>query len=800
MILTLHGSSSTINSQGAYDFTNHIKSSMDIKPNSSIALVNATIERVSELIIGTNNGTIQVEIDDVSPVLNDIHIASGTYTTDSLADALQLGLNNQFNQHGYTFYVRYDVKAHQFMINWHEGSVKGAVGKPKFDKLQANLTQSITNQGTKLTIGNASAVGSWVMGVSSNALPDYSAFDEPHSANGGIYMTARCNVPDDGQVILGATAVEDFPNPAQNLEGLFGFKVKANGHVEISEGRIGSTQLDYIVGNSWTSNIGVPDVYVFHQYHGHHGYDYITIPNGNPANTNYIKKIGDGAILHKSTTDGAVFTLVGTLSADKLSIQWADLTGAVVETWTSATGAKLSNSASKVVYSKNNPTIALNNGLNNNGGGKISASWGSTGFVHYWFKNIHMNHWAEIKISSSDRVPVQEMFGDGQGILEYAGIYRGATHDAQSNNIFQMKSIVSSSLNIFNVDFSDANIYKQNEATYTPASPTQQYNKLVMGTTNPSQVIMRSTEDNFLNGNALGKMTYGEYSFSIPNGSQNQAWTAGLMRDEFITGISANGNNRGLPNFEIGVQNYDNAGTYGLKVWFNNAQMGNFKNYATMGDNPRIVFKIKPSGDCEVYYKSSADNYIQLQSFHSAVITLNSKQWNLLPMVTASNTGNTTLENITLETEKLTQQTGLVHFNANTMADILGMTNQVQASDDGANGFVSTKTPDVAPNECDNPTIHLQLKNLPIISMNGKTSMTEKSLAIIPRYIDNTHSAQGLESVLYYEPNNLLYKGLDNPQKLALNSVQVQLTNNDGTLAKDVTCFDCTLDIRPTGY
>ena len=169
-------------------------------------------------------------------------------------------------------------------------------------------------------------------------------------------------------------------------------------------------------------------------------------------------------------------------------------------------------------------------------------------------------------------------------------------------------------------------------------------------------------------------------------------------------------------------------------------------------------------------------------------------------MIHSNNTASCEFDTITLNTEKLTQHTGLVHFNANTMSDILGMSSQTQASEDGSAGFVSDRTPNVNPNACDNPTIHLQLKNLPITSLNGNTSMTEKSLAIIPRYIDNTHSAQGLESVLYYEPNNLLYKSLDNPQKLALNQIQVQLTNNDGTLAKDVTCFDCTLDIRPTGY
>ena len=133
MIVTLHGSSATINSQGAYDFTNHIKSTMDIEPNSSVCLVNATIERLSELIIGTSNGTFQMELDNIDANLKDIHIPSGTYNTNTLANALQSAMNTQFNQHGYTFYVSFDKTDDKFSINWHEGVAQGTIGKPKFE-------------------------------------------------------------------------------------------------------------------------------------------------------------------------------------------------------------------------------------------------------------------------------------------------------------------------------------------------------------------------------------------------------------------------------------------------------------------------------------------------------------------------------------------------------------------------------------------------------------------------------------------------------------------------------------------
>ena len=203
MIITLHGSSATLNSQGAYDFTNHIKSSMDIEPNSSIALVNATIERLSELIIGTDNGTIQMELDDHNPIMQDIHIPSGIYNTASLADILQSVMNTKFNQHGYTFYVSFDKKDDKFKINWHEGSAKGALGKPKFENLQADLTQSIANSGTKLSLANGHPANTWAMARRNDSIPDYQSFPEPKTAQSSLYILTKLNVPNDSQVIIG---------------------------------------------------------------------------------------------------------------------------------------------------------------------------------------------------------------------------------------------------------------------------------------------------------------------------------------------------------------------------------------------------------------------------------------------------------------------------------------------------------------------------------------------------------------------------------------------------------------------
>lgn len=804
MIITLHGSSNTLNSQGAYDFTNHIKSSLDIEPNSSIALVNATVERLSELIIGGvsgSNGTIKMEIDNATPTLKELHIPSGIYNTASLASTLESVINSQFSQHGYTFYVSYDKKADKFSINWHQGEVRGSGGKPKFAHLQTELTQSISGTGTKISIANGTTLNQWYMGRSEQKLPDYRAFAEPTSATSGIFMNMRLNLPNDAEMIMGVTGVEAFPSPNHNQLGCFSYRVKQNGHIQITEGRLGDTEMNYITGNNWTEDT-TSITWELYQYHGVHGYDYLCVGNDDPAtHTVYIKKLSDGTSLQKSSVQGGTFDKEGTLSADLKTITWTDVDGTNPVVWTSPTGAKLSSQTSKVVYSKALPLVAMNGTVGStSGGGKICASWGSAGFVKYWFRNATDSHWSQIHISSSDRVPVDEMFGSGLGLMEYVGIRHPITYNAVSNNIFQMKSIISASLDTSPLDLKDSNVYKQNEATYTPVSSDNPINKLVMGTTNPSQLIMRNDEQMFLDMNAIPKGTFGIFTFIVGDNAQDQPWTIGFMPDNLTQGITATGSNRDLSNMVVGVQHYDSGGgVWGIKAWFNNAQAGNFRNYGAMGDNPMLRIELTHTGSAEVSYSKKADGYKQIYSVQNASLNVG-VQNNFLPMIRSTNTNAVQFTNLKIETEKLTQKTGLVHFDAYQMSDVLGMTNSVQASDDGQAGFISSNKPDVEPEECDNPTIHLQLKNMPILSLNGHTSRTEKTLAVIPRYTSDEHSAKGLESVNFYEPNNLIYKSFNNPRKMALNSINVQLTNNDGSLAKDISCFDCTLDIRPTGY
>ena len=63
MLITLNGESTSTNSSGAYDFTNSIRSGFDLKPNSKIALVSASIERVVDLVIvSSTNGELKMEV------------------------------------------------------------------------------------------------------------------------------------------------------------------------------------------------------------------------------------------------------------------------------------------------------------------------------------------------------------------------------------------------------------------------------------------------------------------------------------------------------------------------------------------------------------------------------------------------------------------------------------------------------------------------------------------------------------------------------------------------------------------
>ena len=155
---------------------------------------------------------------------------------------------------------------------------------------------------------------------------------------------------------------------------------------------------------------------------------------------------------------------------------------------------------------------------------------------------------------------------------------------------------------------------------------------------------------------------------------------------------------------------------------------------------------------------------------------------------------------MTVLQEARVTNTGVVHFKPNTMKNVLGFSAEEYKSDNGHDGFESNKNITNATTfTCGSPNIHIQLMNLPLLSCNGQTKRTEKTLAVVPRYETDASNDDG-DSLLHYQPNTYLYSPLHNSQPIAMNQIDVRLTNTDGTLATDLVCADLVLDIQPHLY
>ena len=158
------------------------------------------------------------------------------------------------------------------------------------------------------------------------------------------------------------------------------------------------------------------------------------------------------------------------------------------------------------------------------------------------------------------------------------------------------------------------------------------------------------------------------------------------------------------------------------------------------------------------------------------------------------------VDNMNISQEVRTSNTGVVHFKPDTMNNVLGFSAEEYKSSNGHNGFESNRNITNADTfTCGSPNIHIQLMNLPILSCNGQTKTTEKTLAVVPRYLTDEHNDAG-DSILSYQPNTYLYSPLHNKQPIAMNQIDVRLSNTDGTIATDIVCCDLVLDIQPHLY
>ena len=150
--------------------------------------------------------------------------------------------------------------------------------------------------------------------------------------------------------------------------------------------------------------------------------------------------------------------------------------------------------------------------------------------------------------------------------------------------------------------------------------------------------------------------------------------------------------------------------------------------------------------------------------------------------------------------ELATDNTSIVAFNPFTMKNILGFNTNDYVEGNGGVGFTSNRSLGFADAfTCASPLIHVNLKNLPVSSLNGKTNRQEKAIAVIPRYsvADEEGDNSSAKSVFYYEPYNMLYQPLDNAMSISMNELAVSMLNNDGTFATDLECVSICLDIQP---
>ena len=227
--------------------------------------------------------------------------------------------------------------------------------------------------------------------------------------------------------------------------------------------------------------------------------------------------------------------------------------------------------------------------------------------------------------------------------------------------------------------------------------------------------------------------------------------------------------------------------------------------WATTGNNPKIEIEIDGSGHANFYYFKSADNYTQRYSLlntGSGVNLIASGEGILMkPYFVFS--GTNLIQSLECFKENSTDNTGVVAFNPDTMNNLLGFSQGDYLQGNGGTGFTSNRDLGFAESfTCASPLIHVNLKNLPVQSLNGKTNRQEHAIAVIPRYNitdveGNVNVVMGNKTIFYYEPYNMLYQPLNNDMPITLNELSISLLNSDGTFATDIECSNIVLDIQP---
>ena len=816
MLITLNGSENTENSIHAYDFTNSIKSGLLLKPESRIALISSTLERVASLIIseGTNNN-IQIELDNDVNGFRDILIPPGTYTTHTLSTAVQTALNNVYGNLGYVFNVTYNNATKHFHIRWDEGKHQAKSGDIHFPLLDTPVTSVETNTGTKVSLdGTAAGTGEQFKAVSENTFPNYHNFPfMPTDHNEGLFIQGQINFPvDDGETFIGFSPFAqlnsisykeaDFPIPQHYALGYCGLHIDVTGDVFAYESTRVPIFRDYMVGNAkddtqadgW-QNAGYPGkapggaFLTFKEYIGNNGYDYTVekrVGIGTPE-FYYIKRVGENNLL-MALTEGvdpnANYDLSGVLESDNKTILWTSDEGIDQSYWITTEECPLSSG-----ICKNISPVDITQNTIVKPGSYVGISFGSEGYVKYWHSS-NGNKWEELQMVTSSRPTTQEIFGDGNGVYPYVMFIAPAVGDPTNDNVDKILGSVAMGMTELPIDFSAATTNHDN-VTFTKATSTTP-NKAT--STDAGSYVMKNV-DASNNTEIIPHHSYGEMMMDVLAKEQGTIEArVGIVKEaRALTLAAAPGGISGTT--DITVQWH--IMTTGARPRVNNVVAGTFVAFNNT-DDYRFCINFNMDGGVSFSHSTSADKFVTRNNNIGLSIFDNENQamYPICFLISASGS----VDNINISQEVRTSNTGVVHFKPDTMNNVLGFSAEEYKSSNGHNGFESNRNITNADTfTCGSPNIHIQLMNLPILSCNGQTKTTEKTLAVVPRYLTDEHNDAG-DSILSYQPNTYLYSPLHNKQPIAMNQIDVRLSNTDGTIATDIVCCDLVLDIQPHLY
>ena len=821
MLITLHGSENSENSINAYDFTNSIKSGLLLKPESRIALISSTLERVSSLIVteGTNNN-IQIELDNDRNGFKNILIAPGTYTTHTLAEAVQAALNVQYAVLGYVFTVVYKNKDKHFHITWNEGTHKAKEGDVSYQIADTTITATETDNGTNLELDITAVAGTHNVAVSQNSLPNYKNFPfQPTVYNEGLFYKCQVDFPDEeGMQFIGLSPFDSknsiayqeaiFPIPEHFALGYCGIQCDTSNDLFVYESTRVPIFRDYMVGNAtiggqldgWQNAIYPGKAaggafYIFKDYLGTNGWDYTVDRRvGAAAPTHYyIKRVDERnsiMALTETADPNAGYDFTGVLEADNITILWSQPDGTAQSYWITTKECPLSSGVCKTIT----PVGIVQNTIVKPGA-FLAISFGFEGYVKYWHSS-NGNQYEEIQLSTSSRPTAQEIFGDGLGVYPYALLVAPTTADAANNSLDKITASVALGLLSNSIEF---NVATQNYlATVFTAETATAPNRLDSGSVGSYALKLI---DPLNNDNIIPHHSYGQMFCHIPISQQKGALLGRFgaveessIADLVITPADMNADTSISVQWKI----YESAaGVYGARPVVEGVEVGNIITFNTLHEY-KLIINFNIEGTATFQYSTSYDDYDTIFTV-SGLTDINVANESLYPCVFFES-ANGLITDMQVLQEVHNTNTGIVHFKPDTMKNILGFSAVEYKSDDGAVGFEGNVN--ITNNDtftCGSPSIHIQLMNLPILSCNGQTKRTEKTIAVVPRYETDQHNDAG-DSLLSYQPNTYLYSPLHNKQPIAMNQIDVKLTNTDGTAATDIVCCDLVLDVIPHLY